>query len=109
MQPYAQAVRAIVAPGHCEAVLFDEIVDRDRAFMLLIGTAAIDGGVIEQDLAEASSLGGLFRAHDLSPRSSRSATERAWAAKSFRIAEGDRGGPQSFKRARVATQAATCA
>ena len=68
MQPDAQAVGPIVAPRHRKAVLFDEIVDRDRPFMLLVRAAAIDGAFIERDLAKPSAFGGFVRAHDLPPR-----------------------------------------
>src|SRR5262249_27790006 len=81
LQADTQRVGAVVAPGHAKAVLFDEIVDRDRSFVLLIGGAAIDRALIQRDGIEPSARGGALRAHIRSPRASRSATERACALK----------------------------
>src|SRR3954468_1598019 len=75
-----QCVWAAVMVDRRERVVFEQIVDRDRALMLDVGTGAADRAFVQRDLHEA--LGGqiaLRRAAHL--RLSRMATERACASR----------------------------
>src|SRR5215469_3957771 len=72
MQPVGPAV----VPDRLERVLFEEVVDRDRALVLDVGAGAADRALVDGHLDEAAIFGGSFRVHC---RLSRIATDRAWA------------------------------
>src|SRR5579863_6064532 len=73
-----ERIRPTIVTHRAEAVLFDQIIDGDRALMLDVGARSPDRGFIERHRDEAAGLvlASLGSGHQ---RLSRMATERAWA------------------------------
>src|SRR5437588_11673738 len=85
-----QRVRSARMPDRREAVLLDEVVDRDRALVLDVGARATDRAFIEDDGDQAMRRGA--RAHR---RLRRMATERACASSPSALPSAIAAGPSA--------------
>ena len=80
MKRDGQAVGAVRLAGQAEAVFLDKVVDRDLAFVLLVGTADADRVAVEMHRLKALfGLGTHAALARRAPWPSRIATERACA------------------------------